>query len=286
MTLVELLVAVAIVAMLIAILAPTYNGIVHHGYQVMCGSNLHQIGTGFGAYLHEERTVQFPDAMCWPAIPGKQLDEWELFRCPEEPELEEACSALEYRSAMGYYVAWSEGPLCEVRVGPRPTWGWWPCPTTPYGATDYGFEDAGMGGDRDCEDTVVRIYDDETTEAKVIFGTAGFRNSFYSFGRELIKLPSLWGPLKPPICFPIPEGRTNYGYNVKMADVDGEGTLVAVDYPMAVANRPGEDVGARLNQALRHFNKANTLYIDGSVQCKPFSQLDPAIEANRKQWGN
>src|SRR6267143_468055 len=63
-TLVELLVVIAIIAILIAILLPTVIAVKRHAQQVVCQSNLKQLGQAMTMYTHQ--FGYFPG--CWVVV--------------------------------------------------------------------------------------------------------------------------------------------------------------------------------------------------------------------------
>ncbi|MCY2925092.1 MAG: type II secretion system protein, partial [Planctomycetota bacterium] len=225
-TVVELLVVLAIVVILATLLAPAYNGARTESIAVSCGSNLHHIGVGFGAF-RAQRPVKdagdtrgsgpYPPSDFWPGIPGTMIADWNLFVCPAETKLATNSSVLEFHSQEGWSVPFGPSDCCQVHVGPGPAWGGGSdYPPTPVGATDYGFEDIGgpgssSHGDADFNDAVIRIYDG-ADEAFLIAGSAGYSNSIWSNGKLLYQIPSIFGRVNPPVRFQLPEGKTNYGY--------------------------------------------------------------------------
>jgi prepilin-type N-terminal cleavage/methylation domain-containing protein len=69
-TLIEILVVVAIIALLIAILLPSLARARYQAKNVVCIHNLHQIGLGCGAYGSESKRGVYPD---WYAIGGSSF---------------------------------------------------------------------------------------------------------------------------------------------------------------------------------------------------------------------
>ncbi len=74
-TLIELLVVIAIIGLLVAILLPALGKARESGRQVICQSNLRQIGVGFGAYAYDykgriwEAGALSPQRRYWYAQP-------------------------------------------------------------------------------------------------------------------------------------------------------------------------------------------------------------------------
>lgn len=289
-TLVELLVVIVIILVLLAILAPSFQGVRKSARMATCASNLHQIGSAFFAYKQDSKvSAKFPLDMLWPGVPGKWVNEWDLFMCPEDPTPGGRGAALEFHSNQyGFSTAFAPGPGCKVRHGPLAPDG--KLQYTPEGCTDYGFEDiatsagTGGGGDADFDDCVVRIWEAEH-RGEIIWTTTVFTNSIYSYGREILRIPPSMGGPRSGLPFPVPDGYTNYGYNSLMGNPRSGATVVALDFGKANANVPGEVMDPYLKAGIRHFDKANTLYVDSSVQPKTYSQLDPTLSANQEQWG-
>lgn len=294
-TVLELMLVIAVVVLLATLLAPAFLGARAEARALCCGHNLKQIGAGFAEYQaryarsYLGRSGLYPIDTAWPGIPGKLLNSWETFICPAESMVASASGGLEFHSQEGWSAPVGPSSVCQIRRGPMPVWGG-DIPATPEGVTDYGYEDIGgpnsgyLGGD--YNDCVVRI-PDNSEEGSIIYAEAGYSNSIWAYGQKLIQIPSNTGRFNPPLVFPIPAGRTNYGYNQKVCDLGSVTSIVAVDYPQIIANRPGEDIGAMLTKVLpRHSDRVNVLRPDGSVWRAPFSRLDPILSANRPLWGN
>lgn len=291
-TVIELTVVVVLVMLLATLLAPVFLGARAEAKALWCANNLSQIGKGFGAYQVQypksylRRTGLYPIDTAWPGIPGKLVNNWDTFICPAEPMAPETSGTLQFHSEEGWFAPVAPGVLCQAHRGPAPAWGG-DIPATPEGVTDYGFEDISwtyLTGD--FNDCVIRI-PDNADEGSIIYAEAGYSNSIWAYGQKLIQIPPNTGRFNPPLVFPIPSGKTNYGYNQKVSDVGSGTSIVAMDYPQVVANRPGEDVGTLLNKvSTRHGGRINVLRTDGSAYRPPISQLDPVLSANKPLWGN
>ncbi len=92
-TLVELLVVIAIIALLIAILLPALNKARDAAKEVVCQSNLRQIGIGYQIYLQENRyhtpslhdnhpSYNFEKTCLFYRIGKEQLSSYRVLRCP------------------------------------------------------------------------------------------------------------------------------------------------------------------------------------------------------------
>jgi len=90
-TLVELLMVLVILALLIAILTPSFQGIRHQATSVRCRSNLHQISMAFAMRrVDAEVNVSglgggrsyYPTGDNWPAVPYGSCKQPAIFGCP------------------------------------------------------------------------------------------------------------------------------------------------------------------------------------------------------------
>lgn len=294
-TVIELMVVVAIVILLATLLAPAFIGVRAEARAIWCANNLSQIGKGFGEYkaLYAQsflrQTGVYPIAPAWPGIPGKVVNSWDTFICPSDMTMTDAGGMLEMHSQEGWGVPMAPGSCVKVVRGPAPAWD---SNTTyiPDGATDYGLEDIGgpnstSHGDSDFNDMIARLFDN-SDQGQIIGGSAGYSNSIWAYGQLLLQVPSIFGLFSPPLVFPIPSGKTNYGYNQKVCDVGNGTSIVALDYSQVIANK-GENIMDALNKVTsRHGGKANVLRPDGSVYRAPFSQLDGSTTAGKALWGS
>lgn len=79
-TLVELLVVTAVLGILVALMIPSYNGIVSRSHLGKCASNLRQIGVATQMYIAENDNTIYPDARLTPNgqanLPSDMLGRW------------------------------------------------------------------------------------------------------------------------------------------------------------------------------------------------------------------
>lgn len=80
-TLIELLVVISIIALLVSILLPALAGARQTAWDVMCKSNLRQIGLGLQMYLDDQKDPRFPDMR--PRNPAAR-DHWNMVPTLEE----------------------------------------------------------------------------------------------------------------------------------------------------------------------------------------------------------
>lgn len=71
-TLLELLIVVAIIALLVGILLPSFSGAKRSARRTVCAKRLNQIGTGIAAYLFD-RDGRFPEASFMPSVGAAPL---------------------------------------------------------------------------------------------------------------------------------------------------------------------------------------------------------------------
>ncbi len=139
-TLVELLVVIALIALLAVMLMPTFSNVIAHYHDTQCKNNLKRISDAFVLASHTmtvegDLTVQapgakglFPTGMIWPSVPSNVMEDDHilLFQCPEE-EVKQASisgslSSIEYESPHGRYPldTIGEGNCYKSRRGRDP----------------------------------------------------------------------------------------------------------------------------------------------------------------------
>jgi prepilin-type N-terminal cleavage/methylation domain-containing protein/prepilin-type processing-associated H-X9-DG protein len=125
-TLVELMVVIAIIALLVAILLPSMSSVISVTRAAICMNNLSKLGAAF-ALGSGTRAVSggggvgtgtgalvfpYPDSMLWPGVPKEAVADPVIFVCPEDVgkegkartgNVQDMFALLEYRNALGSF---------------------------------------------------------------------------------------------------------------------------------------------------------------------------------------
>jgi len=285
-TLVELLVVVAILAVLVAVLLPELSATRSLARSAQCRHNLRQIATAFHAAeatpSSTTETGKRYDPDRWPGVPMNVCSEPKVFLCPEDPDATPGLSALVYRSGEHY------GPV-EVAFSdavPRPagwTAGTFPGAYCMYdrhddeGYTEFYLEDwlAEKGSDFDYWDSVIRVYDGPPCYGEVQpMGSTGSTNSLWLGAQCLfVDLRNHYGK-----TFPLPGGQTNYAINAKVGRQQvAPDTIVLLDYRCELIADPDGDILERLVDSARHRGRLNVLFADESVGAYGPTACDPHV---------
>ncbi|MCY2923833.1 MAG: hypothetical protein NT031_00055, partial [Planctomycetota bacterium] len=148
--------------------------------------------------------------------------------------------SLEFQSQEGWSVPFAVGPQTLVFHGPGP--GYY-VGSIPAGATDYCFEDGGSVN-KNYNDAIVRIYDNDPDHAFLIWGKALYNNQILSNGRVIYAMPSLSGAVDPPIAISIPPAGAGVLYQDVAVPAGATATLSWVDRIRNHANAfedPGQE---------------------------------------------
>ena len=122
-TMVELMVVIAIIALLVAILLPSMSSVGSVTRATICRNNLNKLGQAFtiasggravsgggGAGFGTAGVLfPYPEAMLWPGVPKEAVADTVIFKCPEEPgkdsggNVQDMFALLEYRNEIGSF---------------------------------------------------------------------------------------------------------------------------------------------------------------------------------------
>ncbi len=92
-TLVELLIVMAIVAVIVAILFPVFAGVRERGRRTVCQSNLKQIALAMQQYV-QDNDGSYPAIHNWAFAANSYAKNAEIFRCPDAPSDEQTIVSL------------------------------------------------------------------------------------------------------------------------------------------------------------------------------------------------
>src|SRR5689334_5557547 len=84
-TMIQLLVVIAIIAILVALLAPSLASFMEKGKATDCAANLRNIGQGIQQYLNDQNGTMFTmeSDEPWPkTLKKKYVSDWKSFRSP------------------------------------------------------------------------------------------------------------------------------------------------------------------------------------------------------------
>jgi prepilin-type N-terminal cleavage/methylation domain-containing protein/prepilin-type processing-associated H-X9-DG protein len=300
-TLVELLVVVAIIALLVSILVPTLSEAQRLAKIVKCQSHLKQLcnaledaswrpgDTGKTTYQ------RYPDPAKWPVIPYSTEPTDAIYFCPEDTSSNwgNSVMGLVYQSGMAPNpnIPWANGKSCKVRrgtdsEGPYTEFVFEENPSYPV---EFWDETSRYPGTPDYSDNDgrFRVYDrkEGARKVKLMYYTCSYTNKIYYFG-ELI-----WYPLKNYVGkeMYINDMYTSYGMNSTVGRVEvAPDTIVLLDYPEQIAlysdvATDKTQMATYLDEASRrHRGRINVLYADNSVRSVGPTSLNPTI--NPDPW--
>ena len=311
-TLVELLVVVAIIALLCAIILPSLGGAKELARAAHCSSNLHQLGVAWSVHHAKTTAAHQPNlaAPFWTAellaVAGREP---ELLLCASDAEpsrsgLETAALRVYSGGNFLYDMDLEAGQFTRYMSDEQ--FGEWsgggyggaaPGSNEGGGGSSYylAFEDIRPGGgDMDFNDIVIHVNvdSDGVTELSLGYSSAGYGFDLVS-GGSIIQagLKNFNGTIR------LANFPTSYGMNVAAQALGDSGkgrSILMLDYCRSVANCAGPDAvdnwadwtvdNGRVVFA-RHSRQANVLYTDGHVDRKHPFEIDPdAPPIARRLW--
>jgi len=313
-TIIELLVVVAIIALLVAILGPSLNRTITLAKTAKCGTNLKRIGEAVASLqINEPNTVMFAGSWQSALLPYVDHNR-DIYVCTEYAEDDEAAgevalTELVYfqvqKGSSKYKVELNENPYMvklnqtqfddarakgllgngnESNNFPRNQWKYIDDGTGVYWLC---MED--YGGDWDFKDVMCRVSDegDGTTKLHMISGFTGHRNSLMSKvdGSEIVHIGSNQTQGKD---HSVETGstKTSYGMNAQVADIlSNSSRMLVMDYSWIVARsshdwsrQDGEVKGVPV--FARHMGKINVLLTGQEVVTLRPEELDPGNFVN------
>jgi prepilin-type N-terminal cleavage/methylation domain-containing protein len=308
-TLVELLVVVAIIALLLAILVPSFGQARSVARAAKCASNLHQCWNAFAA-SNSQRVRDngtglsvgrhYPPATWWPDIPMDVMPDPEAYRCPDDTIFAAAISNLKklrFKPGEHNILLDMSAPSdwYIMRKGKDATG-----PYTEYALQDDDGHAKNMKWNGWIDtDGLVRVYDsgiiwilselppdwpDSGTTPKTGLSSCkngniillGDKPAFGDNGRV-----DIYRGQK----FRITgwEANTNYGMNTYADSASSSDTILLLDYKQTMADPLAPDAESLVEQSARHMGQLNVLSIDGSVQRSRPLQVSPTVSP---QWWN
>ena len=275
-TLIELMVVMAMIAMLLALLLPALGNARAAGRATRCAVNLHQLGMLMTPVMGKPATGQpFPTPLAWPGEVFPRCPHLGIFHCPDGGKGGSGrAEGLAYRNAsrgIDVSLDGSTNAYFTTRPGSN--------------GTEYVIEDniaAGPASFNDLNDGYFVIDDQGVLTVKQ--STCGEPNALYLNGQPL------WPPdglMRNHVGQPTPvggAGRTNYGINTR-AWKQGYGSkvIVLMDSTQRTVD-PGNTVQAQqtLLESTRHLGRLNVLMGDGGVIRRTPIELNPQFRL--KLW--
>jgi prepilin-type N-terminal cleavage/methylation domain-containing protein len=318
-TLVEILVVIAVIALLLMILMPSYQRAAAMTRATLCRNNLAKLSTAFATHAYtteggaSAKTLNgifnLPNADTWPAAPYDVCPVPTLFICPEKEEKsiyttpKNPMEGLRYqnsgynRTDRGWDIPFTEVGLGKMYFGTR---------RGRDSRGDYievGLDDNSAVTadyiDNDGHDGVLRVYLEPGGKVviKLIKYSCGENNCVLYFGKPLFP-DDVTNPADPFYGWLGPNTSKNnmerelsrgmqcsYGINERSGDLHyGDGRVLLVDYDKTIVNLSNAECPKLLSTAAqRHLGKLNMLLTDGAVRPTGPTQLDPLL-GDQKLW--
>ena len=318
-TLAELMVVIAVIALLVAILMPALSGIGANARRILCINNLNKINQATQTSASRSSSDLRSMSDNWVSVVQQLTDSQDLLRCPEGGPLAEGSpvesllcirmrtGGLETIPLMEVFQSggWASGykllkfsstQFSQLGESKRVT----PAPYVPDGNPNtyyWCYDDAGLGGDHDFQDLVVRVEKTGGGQARIqITATTGGRPEVWSpdltipYGVDS-EINLLHGGTGVERVLNV-GGGTHYGMNTASLDMREFKKLHILDYMNAQANSTDnwsdgtfDDDEDGLPDFSRHQGRLNAALLDGSARSYYRWQLDPSdLEVERVLW--
>lgn len=293
-TLVELLVVLSVIALLVAILVPTFDAARAQVRSTICQNNLRLVGQTFTTAKAATQAsgpvmMVFPISNDWPYKTMRNLTNHDMFKCPVDPKaatgkvdiMAEIGTRVEYRSTYRGGIAI---PLVGIVVNN------YVLSREGRDFTEYVFEEAGNINQNfwkpgNHNDGWIRIYHDGRVE--IVDCNCGGDNQLWIDNK-----PAFGTDPKNPACTQMKQnkgkvlqtdlyrsGPCSYGINSYAFKYPyGSKVIVLLDYQDRVADPDTEDLAQTrdvLQKSGRHSGRINLLTTDCAVGTKTYQELDP-----------
>jgi len=304
-TLVEVMIVIAVIALLLMILLPSYQRAAAMTRATICRNNLAKLSTAFATHAGGAgaSTIKgafgLPASDVWPAVPYDVCPVTALFTCPEMEE--KSIFALPKNPLEGLTYACTnrnfEIPITEVGIGglhigtrrgqdSR-------APYIEIVLEDVETRISTNTFDHDDGDGLMRVYLESNGKVviKLLNYSCGEKNCMRYKGKPLYPdettdpISPIYGWLGPGASkvnreVSLSQGmQCTYGINERSGQLRyGDARVLLVDYDKTIVNLSDPKCPQMLSDAAqRHLGKLNVLFADGAVKATGPTNLDPLL---------
>ncbi len=280
-TLIEVLVVVAIIAVLISILLPSLRSARDMSRSAVCGSNMRTLTTAGNMWMLQERKEKVPAHRGWCAQLLKLVKgQTEAFRCPSDREPRPLVAAMISQHRTGFTYPTLSTDSGYFRLGSKTT-------ANGYQVLEMETEADVLGGDADFDDAYVyfKPLDDKLADVYAQKGGTGRQLDFHDInGRTLAtnfsttphyKMPLIYGSFGMNLSAALPGMKQWHALYVEYKEWS-----VVTEQPMRIYAASGglrnddPDKMAKLN----HVKKANVSFLDTHVELTAPARLKKSKE--------
>jgi len=309
-TLVEILVVIAVIALLLMIMMPSYQQAQALTRATLCRNNLAKLSTAFGTHAGGaaastlKGAFGLPTSDLWPAVPYDVCPVKTVFICPEKDDKSaysmptEPLDGLVYvHPDRGFSVPFTECGLGKMNFGTRRGQDsrgvYIECGTDDNDVVTASYMD------NDGHDGLMRVYLMSTGEVilKLLKYSCGESNCVLYRGKPLfpddVTNPAdhHYGWLGPGTSkngreVELSRGmQCSYGINERSGELHyGDSRVLLVDYDKIIVDLSDAKCPSLLSTAAqRHLGKLNVLFADGAVRATGPTQLDPLL-GDQELW--